>query len=53
MGTTRLGKNSEQFQEVQTRNEALEKSLSKNQKEKGKLKDRVTELERSLGQYRN
>ncbi|MBA0789017.1 hypothetical protein Gotri_026259, partial [Gossypium trilobum] len=52
MGTTRLGKNSEQwreeireennktnrwerkFQEVQTRNEALEKILSKNQKEK-------------------
>ncbi|MBA0783280.1 hypothetical protein Gotri_001019 [Gossypium trilobum] len=36
------------FQEVHTRNEALEKSLSENQKEKGELKDRVAELERSL-----
>ncbi|MFQ6665775.1 hypothetical protein Gotur_032391 [Gossypium turneri] len=34
-------------------NEALEKSLSESQKEKGKLKDRVTELERSFYQYRN
>ncbi|XP_016730698.1 tropomyosin alpha-1 chain-like [Gossypium hirsutum] len=41
------------FQEVQTRNEALEKSLSENRKEKGKLKGRVAELERSLHQYRN
>ncbi|MBA0789433.1 hypothetical protein Gotri_027004 [Gossypium trilobum] len=41
------------FQEVRTRNEALEKSLLENQKEKGKLKDRVAELERSLHQYRN
>ncbi|MFQ6665680.1 hypothetical protein Gotur_032323, partial [Gossypium turneri] len=41
------------FQEVQTRNEALEKSLSENQKEKGELKDRVAELERSFRQYRN
>ncbi|MFQ6661062.1 hypothetical protein Gotur_029351 [Gossypium turneri] len=36
-----------------TRNEALEKSLSESQREKGELKDRVTELERSLHQYRN
>ncbi|MFQ6665679.1 hypothetical protein Gotur_032323, partial [Gossypium turneri] len=36
-----------------TRNEALEKSLSENQKEKGELKDRVAELERSFRQYRN
>ncbi|XP_016755112.1 coiled-coil domain-containing protein 102A-like [Gossypium hirsutum] len=41
------------FQEVQTRNEALEKSLSKSQKEKVELNDRVIELERSLRQYRN
>ncbi|MBA0876195.1 hypothetical protein Goshw_010541, partial [Gossypium schwendimanii] len=41
----------QKFQEVQTRNEALEKSLSESQKEKGELKDRVTELERSLRQY--
>ncbi|MBA0632280.1 hypothetical protein Godav_001052 [Gossypium davidsonii] len=53
MRTTGLGKTSEKFQEVHTRNKALEKSLSENQKEKGELKDRVTELERSLHQYRN
>ncbi|XP_012461492.1 uncharacterized protein LOC105781502 [Gossypium raimondii] len=41
------------FQEVQVRNEALERSLSKNRKEKGELKDRVAELERSLHQYQN
>ncbi|MFQ6657038.1 hypothetical protein Gotur_026876 [Gossypium turneri] len=41
------------FQEVQTRNEALEKSLSVSQKEKCELKDRVAELERSLHQYQN
>ncbi|MFQ6665346.1 hypothetical protein Gotur_032112 [Gossypium turneri] len=35
------------------RNEALEKSLSDSQREKGELKDRVTELERSLRQYQN
>ncbi|XP_040943246.1 uncharacterized protein [Gossypium hirsutum] len=35
------------------RNEALEKSLSDSQREKGELKDRVTELERSLCHYRN
>ncbi|MBA0879192.1 hypothetical protein Goshw_000871, partial [Gossypium schwendimanii] len=34
------------FQEVLTRNEASEKSLSESQKEKCELKDRVTELER-------
>ncbi|MFQ6663460.1 hypothetical protein Gotur_030984 [Gossypium turneri] len=38
---------------MQRRNEALEKSLSKSQKEKGELKDRVIVLERSLRQYRN
>ncbi|XP_012487853.1 uncharacterized protein LOC105801062 [Gossypium raimondii] len=43
----------QKFQEMQRRNEALEKSLSESQKEKGKLEDRVTELERSLHQYRN
>ncbi|MFQ6657439.1 hypothetical protein Gotur_027107 [Gossypium turneri] len=41
------------YQEVQTRNKALEKSLLENQKEKGELKDRVAELERSLRQYRS
>ncbi|MFQ6660406.1 hypothetical protein Gotur_028940 [Gossypium turneri] len=41
------------FQEVQARNEALEKSLLENRKEKSKLKGRVAELERSLHQYRN
>ncbi|MFQ6646203.1 hypothetical protein Gotur_019745 [Gossypium turneri] len=41
------------FQEVQARNEALEKSLSVSQKEKGELKDRVVELEGSLRQYRS
>ncbi|MFQ6643589.1 hypothetical protein Gotur_018732 [Gossypium turneri] len=40
------------FQEVQARSEALEKSLSESQKEKGKLKDRVVELEGSLRQHR-
>ncbi|MFQ6640587.1 hypothetical protein Gotur_016154, partial [Gossypium turneri] len=39
-------------QEVQARNEALEKSLSESQKEKGELKDRVVELEGSLRQHR-
>ncbi|XP_052479573.1 uncharacterized protein LOC128034773 [Gossypium raimondii] len=43
----------QKFQEVQTRNETLEKSLSESQKEKGELKDRVIELERSLHLYRN
>ncbi|MBA0635354.1 hypothetical protein Godav_028960 [Gossypium davidsonii] len=41
------------FQEVQARNEALEKSLSESQKENGKLKDRVVELEGSLRQYKS
>ncbi|PPD70615.1 hypothetical protein GOBAR_DD32507 [Gossypium barbadense] len=41
------------FQEMQMRNEALEKSLLDSQREKSELKDRVTELERSLHQYRN
>ncbi|MFQ6656999.1 hypothetical protein Gotur_026865 [Gossypium turneri] len=35
------------------RNEVLEKGLSNSQKEKGELKDRVTELERLLRQYQN
>ncbi|MBA0670013.1 hypothetical protein Goklo_029768 [Gossypium klotzschianum] len=38
---------------VQARNEALEKSLSESQKEKGELKDRVVELEGSLRQHRS
>ncbi|MFQ6668783.1 hypothetical protein Gotur_034303, partial [Gossypium turneri] len=38
---------------MQRRNEALEKSLSKSQKEKNELKDRVIVLEGSLRQYRN
>ncbi|MFQ6653259.1 hypothetical protein Gotur_024747 [Gossypium turneri] len=38
---------------MQRRNEALEKSLSKSQKEKSELKDRVIVLERSLRQYRS
>ncbi|MBA0753677.1 hypothetical protein Gogos_020387 [Gossypium gossypioides] len=41
------------FQEVQARNEALEKSLSNSQKEKSELKDRVVELEGSLLQHRS
>ncbi|MBA0610540.1 hypothetical protein Godav_011367 [Gossypium davidsonii] len=53
MRTVGLGKTSEQWQEVQTRNEDLEKILSESQKEKGELKDRVAKLERSLRQYRN
>ncbi|MFQ6651944.1 hypothetical protein Gotur_024052 [Gossypium turneri] len=43
----------QRFQEMQRRNEALEKSLSESQKEKGELKDRVMVLERSLRQYRS
>ncbi|MFQ6671521.1 hypothetical protein Gotur_036042 [Gossypium turneri] len=49
----KLRKGKSKAEEELTRNEALEKSLSESQKEKGKLKDRVTELERSLHQYRN
>ncbi|MBA0789383.1 hypothetical protein Gotri_025954 [Gossypium trilobum] len=41
------------FQEVQVRNEVLERSLSENRKEKDELKDSVAELERSLHQYQN
>ncbi|MFQ6656669.1 hypothetical protein Gotur_026676 [Gossypium turneri] len=41
------------FQEVQAQNEALKKSLSENQKEKGELENRVTELEGSLHWHRN
>ncbi|MFQ6641319.1 hypothetical protein Gotur_014432 [Gossypium turneri] len=43
----------QKFQEIQRRNEALEKSLSESQKEKGELKDRVIVLEGCLCQYRN
>ncbi|MFQ6651522.1 hypothetical protein Gotur_023812 [Gossypium turneri] len=39
--------------EMQARNEALERSLSESQKEKGELKDRVVELEGSLHQHRS
>ncbi|KAL1112352.1 hypothetical protein V6Z11_D02G120700 [Gossypium hirsutum] len=56
MRTAGLGKMSEQwrrFQEIQRRNEALERSLSESQKEKGELKDRMIVLERSLHQYRS
>ncbi|MFQ6660918.1 hypothetical protein Gotur_029258 [Gossypium turneri] len=38
---------------MQRRNEALEKSLSESQKEKGELKDKVIVLEGCLRQYRN
>ncbi|MFQ6654779.1 hypothetical protein Gotur_025618, partial [Gossypium turneri] len=38
---------------MQRRNEALVKSLSESQKEKGELKDRVIVLEGCLRQYRN
>ncbi|XP_012482885.2 uncharacterized protein LOC105797466 [Gossypium raimondii] len=38
----------QRFQEMQRRNEALKKSLSESQKEKGELKDRVIVLERSF-----
>ncbi|MFQ6645275.1 hypothetical protein Gotur_020383, partial [Gossypium turneri] len=41
------------FQEAQTRNEALEKILSESRNEKGELKARVAELEKSLHHYRN
>ncbi|MBA0753998.1 hypothetical protein Gogos_022223 [Gossypium gossypioides] len=40
-------------QKLETQNEALKKSLSKNRKEKGELENRVTELEGSLHQHRN
>ncbi|MFQ6659224.1 hypothetical protein Gotur_028207, partial [Gossypium turneri] len=41
------------FQKMQARNEALGRSLSESQKEKGELKDRVVELEGSLCQHRS
>ncbi|MBA0764003.1 hypothetical protein Gotri_013384 [Gossypium trilobum] len=41
------------FQEAQTRNETLEKSLLESRNEKRELMARVAELERSLHQYRN
>ncbi|MFQ6663469.1 hypothetical protein Gotur_030992 [Gossypium turneri] len=41
------------FQEVQAQNEALKKSLSENQKEKGELENRVVELEGSIHRHRN
>ncbi|MBA0784713.1 hypothetical protein Gotri_027777 [Gossypium trilobum] len=41
------------FQEAQMRNDALEKSLSESRSEKGELKARVAELERSLHHYLN
>ncbi|MFQ6670456.1 hypothetical protein Gotur_035370 [Gossypium turneri] len=53
LGTKKLRKGKNKAEEEFTRNEALEKSLSKSQKEKGELKNRLTELERSLRQYRN
>ncbi|XP_012480772.1 uncharacterized protein LOC105795631 [Gossypium raimondii] len=40
-------------QEIQAQNETLKKSLSENQKEKGKLENRVTELEGYLNRHRN
>ncbi|XP_016729422.1 tropomyosin-1-like [Gossypium hirsutum] len=41
------------FQEIQAQNETLKRSLSDNQKEKGELENRVTELEGSLHRHRN
>ncbi|XP_012453262.1 uncharacterized protein LOC105775281 [Gossypium raimondii] len=41
------------FQEIQAQNETLKRSLSENQKEKGELENRVTELEGSLNRHRN
>ncbi|KAK5825577.1 hypothetical protein PVK06_020430 [Gossypium arboreum] len=41
------------FREAQARNKDLEKSLSKSRNERGKLRARVAELEKSLHQYRN
>ncbi|MFQ6624022.1 hypothetical protein Gotur_003649 [Gossypium turneri] len=59
----RKGKNKEEkikadrwkrkFQEAQMRNETLEKSLSESRNEKGELKARVAELEKTLHQYGN
>ncbi|KAL1148487.1 hypothetical protein V6Z11_A10G128900 [Gossypium hirsutum] len=41
------------FREAQARNEDLEKSLSESRTERGELKARMAELEKSLHQYRN
>ncbi|XP_040932175.1 tropomyosin-like [Gossypium hirsutum] len=41
------------FREAQTRNEDLENSLSKSRNERGELRAKVAELEKSLHQYRN
>ncbi|XP_016716627.1 tropomyosin-1-like [Gossypium hirsutum] len=41
------------FREAQARNEDLEKSLSESRNERGELRARVAELEKSLHQYRN
>ncbi|MFQ6668822.1 hypothetical protein Gotur_034330, partial [Gossypium turneri] len=41
------------FQEVQAQNETLKSGLSENQKEKGELENRVSELEESLHRHRN
>ncbi|MFQ6654599.1 hypothetical protein Gotur_025516 [Gossypium turneri] len=41
------------FQKAQIRNETLEKSLLESRNEKGKLKARVAELEKTLHQYQN
>ncbi|MFQ6629699.1 hypothetical protein Gotur_007728, partial [Gossypium turneri] len=59
----RKGKNKEEnikanrwerkFQEAEMQNKTLEKSLSESRNEKGELKARVAELEKTLHQYRN
>ncbi|MBA0673003.1 hypothetical protein Goklo_024689, partial [Gossypium klotzschianum] len=41
------------FHEAQMQNETLEKSLLESQNEKGELKARVAEFEKTLHQYRN
>ncbi|MFQ6655046.1 hypothetical protein Gotur_025777 [Gossypium turneri] len=51
--TEKLRKGRNKAEEELSRNEALGKSLSESQKEKSELKDRVTDLERSLRQYQN
>ncbi|MBA0677132.1 hypothetical protein Goari_018553, partial [Gossypium aridum] len=52
-GKNKVDSRERKFREVQTRNEALEKSLLENQKEKGEQENRVTELEGSLHRHRN
>ncbi|MFQ6652704.1 hypothetical protein Gotur_024445 [Gossypium turneri] len=49
----RLSMRTAGFQEIQAQNETLKRNLSENQKEKGELENRVTELEGSLHRYRN